>query len=144
MKKATADNSEMAASWHQKGAKVQMEGEKATSPELDKKVDTGLPDYSKKMVYLGVDRGFFCRRCATKVEEGRACGEKLTAVFWYCPTCDKFLEWHAFGITEQMTEQYQASVRSFLRWLRYHAETGEGNNKRTVSANDQMRGVRLL
>lgn len=98
-----------------------MREEQRTFPRPEK-VTIGLPQDLGKMVYLGADQELVCRRCGTKVEDGRACGKNLTAVFWYCPTCDEFLEWHAYGITKETTAQCQASVGSFLRWLRHHAE----------------------
>lgn len=106
-----------------------MEEEERTLAELEK-VGIGLTEHSEKMVYLGTGQGLFCRACGTKVEDGRVCGAKLAAVFWYCPTCDEFLEWHGFGITEETTGQCQTSLRPFLRWLRHHPERGEGNNER--------------
>lgn len=101
------------------------------------KVATGLTEQSEKMLYRSVDQALFCRRCLTRVEDGRACGKNLTAVFWYCPTCDAFLEWHAFGMTEGMTEQCQAEVRSFLRRLKYRSDSsGRQHQAEKTQGND--------
>jgi len=88
----------------------------------------GLSQGSWEVASLDADQGLVCRGCGTKIEDGRACGKNLSVAFWYCPTCDEFLAWHAFGITDEMTGQYQADLRSFLRWLKYHAKKDQGNN----------------
>lgn len=90
-------------------------------PEAEE-MTIGLPEGLGKMFYLGADQELVCGKCGTKAEGGRACGKNLTVVFWYCPTCNEFLEWHAVGIADEMTEQYQADLRPFLRWLKRHAK----------------------
>jgi len=95
-----------------------MEEEKATSPEFHKEGSIELPNHSGATVYLGPERTVYCNKCGTKVGEGQACGENLAVVFWYCSTCDEFVHWDGLGIAAEMSEQCQASVKSFLRSLR--------------------------
>ncbi len=76
------------------------------------------------MVYLESERDIYCSKCGTKVDNGRACGKDVSIVFWYCSTCDEFLQWQVLG-TAEVSEQCQESVRSFLRSLRHQADGGE-------------------
>jgi hypothetical protein len=85
---------------------------------------------SQRMVYLGPDQRLACRTCGTSVKHGWACGEKTCTAFWYCPTCDEFLEWCGSGLTDQMTQESQASMRSFFKYIINRSQKGEGNNGR--------------
>ena len=102
--------------------------ERMASAEVEK-AETGLVGPSQRMVYQGPDHGLACRTCGTRVEEGWACGEKGCTIFWYCPTCDEFLEWSCSGLTEEMTEECQSSMKSFLRYIMSRPAKGEGNNQ---------------
>jgi hypothetical protein len=79
------------------------------------------------MVYPGPDQGLFCRTCGARVRSGWACGGKGGTVFWYCPTCDEFLEWNGAGLTEGMSEECQTSMRSFLRYIINRAQSASPN-----------------
>ena len=114
--------------------------ERRASAELEK-VGTRLVGRSQRMVYLGPDQGLFCHACGTKVEDGWACGKKGCTAFWYCPTCDEFLEWDGSGLTEEMTEEGQTSMKSFLRYLIGRAQKDEGNKVRAGQRLPQSRGT---
>jgi hypothetical protein len=105
------------------------QAERRTSAELEK-MGARVVGPSQRMVYLGPDQGVWCRACGTKIEDGWACGKKGCTVFWYCPTCDEFLEWDGSGLTEEMTEEVQASMKSFLRYTINRAQKSEGNNQK--------------
>ena len=60
-------------------------------------------------------RGIYCNKCGTKLEDGWACGQNLSSFFWYCPTCDEFVQWQQVLGTGEVSEQGKESMKSFLK-----------------------------
>ena len=73
----------------------------------------------------GVKKGIYCNKCGTKLEDGWACGQNLSSFFWYCPTCDEFVQWQQVLGTGEVSEQGKESIKSFLRYLKHQADGGE-------------------
>jgi hypothetical protein len=95
-----------------------MELDRVSLSELDKAREE-FPQVHKNLVHLGPERGLFCAKCGTKAQPGGGHGRGFGFSFYYCHTCDEFVEWDDFGMTEEMRTKYRALMRPRLR--------GEGN-----------------
>lgn len=88
--------------------------DRVTSAEL-KRARAEFPQAYDNLVHLGPWKGFYCAKCGTEAQPGGGHGDDLGFSFYYCRTCDEFVEWDSFGMTKDMINQYQAWVRPQLR-----------------------------
>lgn len=91
-----------------------MQQDKATPAEL-KQARAQFPQVYDNLVHLGSEKGLYCAKCGTKAQPGGGHGDDFGFSFYYCYTCDEFVEWDSFGMTKDMTNQCQAWARPHLR-----------------------------
>ena len=93
-----------------------MEPNRVSLAELNR-ARAEFPQVYNNLVHLGPERGLFCAKCGTKAQPGGGHGQGFGFSFYYCQTCDEFVEWSDFGVTQHMRTSYKAFMREQLRRL---------------------------
>ena len=70
-------------------------------------------------------RGAYCSKCGTELQDGWACGRNSSIFFWYCSTCDEFVQWQVVRGTAEVSEEGKDSMKSFLRYAKRLADADE-------------------
>ena len=91
-----------------------MEPDRVSSSELDR-ARVEFPQVYNNLVHLGPGRGLFCVKCSTKAQPSGGHGRGFGFSFYYCHTCDGFVEWDDFGMTGDMRTEYQVLMRNRIR-----------------------------
>jgi len=91
-----------------------MEPDRVSLSELDR-ARAEFHQVHGNLVHLGPGRGLFCAKCGTKAQTGGGHGRGFGFSFYYCNTCDGFVEWDDFGMTEEMRNEFQVLMRNEIR-----------------------------
>ena len=91
-----------------------MKPDRVPLSELDR-ARIEFPQIYRNLVHLGPGRGLFCAKCGTKAQTGGGHGRGSGFSFYYCCTCDEFVEWDDFGMTGDMRTECQILMRNGIR-----------------------------
>ena len=91
-----------------------MEQDRVSLSELDR-ARAEFHQVHINLVHLGPGRGLFCAKCGTKTHSGGGHGRSFGFSFYYCHTCDGFVEWDDFGMTGDMRTECQVLMRNGIR-----------------------------